>query len=62
MAPGETRNADRRGRNQSGQGTEDKAAWWISTEACDRRCVSNVGEDVGCDEYVDLEARQVSEK
>jgi hypothetical protein len=32
----------------------------MSTVACDRRCISNVGEDVECDEYIsELEARQV---
>jgi hypothetical protein len=31
----------------------------MSTAACDQRCISNVGEDGGCDEYIDLKAWQV---
>jgi hypothetical protein len=27
--------------------------------ACDGRCISNVGEDRGCDEDIDLEVQQV---
>src|SRR5947209_14619405 len=29
------------------EGEKVKAAWWISTVAWDRSCISNVGEDVG---------------
>lgn len=28
-------------------------AWRISTVTCDQRCISNDGEDVGCEEYID---------
>ena len=31
----------------------------LSTEACDRRCIGNVGEDVGCGKYVHREARPI---
>ena len=48
MAPGEARKAGPWGARD----TEDKAAWWISMAGCARGCISNVGEGVGCDEYI----------
>jgi hypothetical protein len=39
---------------------ETKRRAGLSRVARDRRCISNVGKEVGCDEYIDGEARQVS--
>jgi len=36
-------------RSRSGQGRGGKATWWMLTIACNQRCISNVGKDVGCD-------------
>ena len=41
------------GGSRRGRRREAKAAWWISMVVFDRRCIINVGEVVGCDEYID---------
>ena len=41
------------------EGEETKRRGEVSMRACDRRCIGNVGEDGGCDEEIDLKARQV---
>jgi hypothetical protein len=38
---------------------ETKRRDGLSTVACDGRCICTVGEDVGCDEYIDREARPI---
>jgi hypothetical protein len=54
VATREARKADPRDAVGAAEGGENKAAWWISTVACARECISNVGEGVGCDEYITL--------
>jgi hypothetical protein len=48
VAPREAKRRPER-RSRSGQGRGGKATWWMLTIACNQRCISNVGKDVGCD-------------
>ena len=41
---------------RSSRGKEDKAAWWVSTAACARRCISTVREGVGHGKFCQIKA------